>query len=153
MAGLPITRLLVHDAPYNLEASQGPDSQRYLTDLLDTLRAGRHADAVTAFLMGVGVPAEPAAHTGRQLAPVAPTLAYDSAAMGDVDGGLVPLAALRGLGVPTTVIAGTGGAPFFVDVAERLVDVIPDADLVLLEGHGHDAPADAVAPVLLDALR
>ena len=152
LAGLPITHLLVHDAPYNLDAAQADGSRHYRASLLALLRAGRHADAVAEFLSGVGMPAEAAAETGRHLAPVAPTLAYDSAAMGDAEGGLVPGAELATLQVRTTVIAGTGGAPFFVGVAQQVVDAVTDAQLVLLEGHGHDAPADVVAPVLLAAL-
>lgn len=152
LAGLPISRLLVHDAPYNLDPSQTPGSQQYHAELLDILRAGRHAEAVTAFLTSVGVPAEPAAQTGRQLAAVAPSLAYDSAAMGDAEGGLAPLEDLRALAVPTTVMAGGADMPFFLDVAQRLVEALPDAELVHLEGHGHDVAADVVAPVLLEAL-
>lgn len=152
LAGLPITQLIVHDAPYNLDASQADGSERYRAGLLALLRAGRYAEAVADFLAGVGMPTDRAAETGRQLAPVAPTLAYDSAAMGDAEGGLVPLEELASLGVPTTVIAGTAGAPFFVEVARRIATTVPGAGLVLLDGHGHDAPADAVAPLVLTAL-
>lgn len=152
LAGLPITQLVVHDAPYNLDASQADGSERYRARLLALLRAGRYADAVAEFLAGVGMPADRAAETGRQLAPVAPTLAYDSAAMGDAEGGLVPIEELSSLRVPTTVVAGTAGAPFFVEVARQVADAVPGADLVLLEGQGHDAPADAVAPLVLAAL-
>ncbi len=152
LAGLPITRLVVHDAPYNLDASQAEGSRHYRAGLLAHLRAGRYAEAVADFLLGVGMPAERAAQTGQHLAAVAPTLAYDSAAMGDAEGGLAPLEELASLAVPTTVIAGTAGAPFFVGVARQLAGAIPDAHLVALEGHGHDAPADAVAPLVLAAL-
>ncbi|WP_229052306.1 alpha/beta fold hydrolase [Aeromicrobium sp. Leaf350] len=152
LAGLPITQLVVHDAPYNLDESQVLDSQHYRAGLLALLRAGRDAEAVAQFLSGVGVPPEQAAETGRHLASVAPTLAYDSAAMGDAQGGLAPLASLRSVAVPTTVLAGTAGAPFFVEVARQVVEAVPGAHLVLVEGHGHDAPADAVAPLVRDAL-
>lgn len=152
LAGLPITQLVVHDAPYNLEDSQVDGSRHYRARLLSLLRAGRYADAVADFLAGVGVPADRAAQTGRELAPVAPTLAYDSAAMGDAEGGLVPLDELSTLTVPTAVVAGTAGAPFFVEVARAIAAGVPEAHLYSLNGHGHDAPADAVAPVVLAAL-
>ena len=92
-AGLPVTRLVLHDAPYDVEPSQ--HSRDYHAELHRLLDAGAHGDAIELFLRGVGMPE--AMIAGMRHAPhwpgmeaVAPTLAYDSAALADAEGGAVP---------------------------------------------------------------
>ena len=79
---------------------------------------------------------------------LAPTLAYDSAVMGDEDGGAVPAAAVRGLALPTLVVWGTASPPFMTAAAERIAGLIGGAERAVLDGHGHEAGADVVAPAI-----
>jgi hypothetical protein len=46
------------------------------------------------------------------------------------------------------VLLGTASPDFFRGAAERIVELLPDGTLALLDGHDHGAPAAAVAPVV-----
>jgi pimeloyl-ACP methyl ester carboxylesterase len=151
-AGLPVDRLVMHDAPYNVDAESAPGSQAYLAELVTLLRDGRDVDAVALFLGGFGMPEDVARASAEQLQSVAPSLAYDSAAMGDAVGGLVPLSVLPSVTVPTMVLAGGADHAFMIDIGRTLVSELPDATFVHLEGQSHDAPAEVVAPPILEFL-
>jgi pimeloyl-ACP methyl ester carboxylesterase len=153
VAGLPVERLVLHDAPYNVDPASGAESREFLEKLLALLRDERHVDAIALFLGGMGMPEEVAREAAAGLQDVAPSLAYDSAAMGDAEGGLVPEALLSSVRVPTLVLAGGADHPFMLDVARILASGLPEATFVHLEGQSHDAPADVVAPPILDFLR
>ncbi|MET0819642.1 MAG: hypothetical protein ABWY58_01645, partial [Aeromicrobium sp.] len=84
---------------------------------------------------------------------VAPTLAYDSAAIGDRYGGQVPQALLARVDLPALVVVGGADHAFMVDVAHALVAGLPDARLAQLEGQGHDASPEVVAPPVVSFLR
>jgi pimeloyl-ACP methyl ester carboxylesterase len=151
--GIGVTRLVLHDAPFSLPGGEEPARDWDVT-LRRLLGEGRDDEAVETFLLRVGVP-EPVVRqmrTGPQwgaMAAVAPTLAYDSAAMGDREGGLVPQATLARVGVPALVVVGEAGHPFMRQVADALVAGLPDARATGLAGAGHDAGPDVVAPAML----
>jgi pimeloyl-ACP methyl ester carboxylesterase len=152
-ADLGITRLVMHDAPYNLPGDE-QTAVEWDVRLHTLLAAGRNSDAIAAFLALVGMPTEMI--DGMRSAPhwpamqaVAPSLAHDSAAMGDRDGGLVPHDLLARVDVPALVMVGGADHGFMIDVARTLVDGLPDARLAHLLGAGHDAGPDIVAPALL----
>lgn len=156
-AGIGVDRLVMHDAPYALPGSE-PVAQEWDATLHGLLSAGRGADAVAAFLRKVGVPApvvegmRDAPHWPAMVA-VAPTLAYDSAAIGDRYGGQVPQALLARVDLPALVVVGGADHAFMVDVAHALVAGLPDARLAQLEGQGHDASPEVVAPPVVSFLR
>ncbi len=148
-SGLAVDRLVMHDAPYNL-----PGGEQHGFDWHDRLHgllaADRPGDAMAAFMTMVGVP-EQVVH-GMQQGPawsdmtaVAPTLAYDSAAMGDEQGGTIPDSLLASVVAPTMVLVGGADHGFMIDVAHRLVDALPDGRLEHLVGAGHDVAGDIVA--------
>jgi len=84
---------------------------------------------------------------------VAPTMPHDLAVMGDgARGGTIPEDRVRVVQAPTLVIAGETSPDFFSDTARRIVELLPDGAHALLPGHDHAAPADVVAPVVLDFL-
>ena len=105
---------------------------------------------MAAFMQMVGVP-EQALDGMKQgpawpaMAAVAPTLAYDSAAMDDEHGGTVPERLLSQLGVPTLVLVGGADHGFMIDVARQLVAALPNAQLDHMVGAGHDVAGDIVA--------
>jgi pimeloyl-ACP methyl ester carboxylesterase len=68
--------------------------------------------------------------------------------MGEDTGGTIPEALARSVAVPTLVLAGGSSPDFFRDTAERLAELVPDAELVVLEGHDHGAAPEVVAPVV-----
>jgi pimeloyl-ACP methyl ester carboxylesterase len=76
---------------------------------------------------------------------------YDLEIMGDGDrGGTIPEELIRAIDLPTLVIAGGASPDFFRDTVDRIVELLPDGALAVLDGHDHDAPAEVVAPVVAD---
>lgn len=155
-SGLPVRRLVLHDAPYNLPGSE-QDSVDWHHELLALLAQGRSTDAVVAFMTRVGMPSEVVA--GMQQGPMWPamaalgaSLAYDSAAMGDKDGGRIPADLLRRVTVPTLVLAGGADYGFMVDVAREMAEVLPDGRFEHMVGADHGAGPDVVAPRVLPFL-
>jgi pimeloyl-ACP methyl ester carboxylesterase len=69
--------------------------------------------------------------------------------MGDgTRGGVIPVDLVRRIGIPTFVIAGGESPDFFRDSAMRIVELLRDGELVVLDGADHGAPAEVVAPVI-----
>ncbi len=148
-SGLAVDRLVMHDAPYNLDGDEqhGLDWHARLHALLAENRPG---DAMVAFMRMVGVPDHVV--EGMQQGPawpamraVAPTLAYDSAAMGDEHGGTIPIDLLSKVTSPTLVLVGGADHEFMIDVARRLVEGLPNGQLDHMIGAAHDVAGDVVA--------
>ena len=155
VAGLPVDRLIMHDAPYLLEGSE--EAKAYHAELHRLLAAGRPGEAVAAFMRQVGMPEEMI--TGMQASPSWPamesvgySLAYDSAAMGDQDGGGVPYGVLGQVQVPTLILVGGADFGFMIDTAQALHRGIAGSRFVHLAGAGHEAGPEVVAPSVLEFL-
>ncbi len=155
-ADIGITRVVLHDAPYNLPGGE-ERGQQWHADLHAMLTEGRAGDALAAFLTKVGMPA-PVVEASRSaphwpaMEAVSSTLAYDSAAMGDRYGGLLPVELLARLEVPALVVVGGADHGFMIQVAQRIVEGLQDGLLEHLVGAGHDVAADLVAPRILPFL-
>jgi pimeloyl-ACP methyl ester carboxylesterase len=155
-SGLPVTRLVLHEPPY------GPDDQesvRGARELAEQIRAAveedRRSDAITLFMADTGMPPEMIEGMSRdpQMLAVAPTMPYDHEVMGEFErGGTIPEDLVEAIGIPTLVIAGGASPAFFRDTAIRIAELLPNGQHVVLEGHDHGAPADAVAPVVAEFL-
>jgi pimeloyl-ACP methyl ester carboxylesterase len=152
-AGLPINRLLLHEPPYG---GNDEESQREARELAETVRVAiaedRRGDAIKAFLTASEMPpemAEGASHDPKMLA-IAPTMPYDFEVMGDSQGGTIPEERVRAVRVPTLVILGGASPEFFHETANRLVDLLPNGRLTVLEGQDHGAPPEVVAPVVAE---
>lgn len=148
-SGLAVDKLVMHDAPYNLAGGEqaGVDWHQRLHALL---AEDRPDDAMAEFMQMVGVPEQMVA--GMQQGPgwaamtsVAPTLAYDSAAMGDEHGGTIPIGLLSRVAAPTLVLVGGADHGFMIDVARQLVGSLPHGTLDHMVGAGHDVAGDVVA--------
>ena len=81
------------------------------------------------------------------------SLAYDSAAMGDRDGGGVPYEVLGRVQVPTLILVGGADFGFMIGTAQALHHGIAGSRYVQLAGAGHEADPDVVAPSMLEFLR
>lgn len=150
-SGAPITKLILHEPPYSGDDEESRRSARELAQAIQKAVAeDRRAEAITAFLEASGMPPEVvrgAAADPRMLA-VAPTMPYDFEVMGDTEGGGIPVDLVRSIDVPTLVIAGDASPEFFMDAARRLVELLPNGRLAVLEGADHGAPPGVVAPVV-----
>ncbi len=80
-----------------------------------------------------------------KLKAIAPTLAYDSAIMGDF---ALPAKRAASLKIPTLVISGDKSFPVLREAAQELAKVIPGAELRTLPGQTHNVAAAVLAPVL-----
>jgi len=151
-AGLPITRLVLHEPPYGPDDGASKESARQLAVQVEAALAdGRLSEAIGLFFEASGLPPETAMALGQDPArvAVASTMAYDFAVMGDVSrGGTIPEPLVRAITVPTLILAGGNSPLFFQDTATAIAELLVNGQLKVLDGQDHGAPADAVAPVV-----
>ena len=152
--GRKVAKLAMYEPPYNNDPNAQESWSRYLGQLRQALAEHRRGDAVALFLRFVGTPAEQV--DGMRRAPfwpgleaVAPTLAYDHAAiLGEPWS--VPTALAARVSVPALVMAGDASLPFMPDAARVLSQAIPQGQLRTLEGQTHEVNPGVLAPVLVD---
>jgi len=154
--GSRVSRLAMYEPPYNSTGAGRVQWTEYTQNLTRALAEGRRGDAVVLFMELVGTPQDQIA--GMKHAPVwqmfesvAPTLAYDAAAMGKTRG--APLDRAARLQVPTLVMDGGANLemmPFMHESATALAKAIPNAKHSTLEGQTHDVDLKVLAPVLID---
>jgi pimeloyl-ACP methyl ester carboxylesterase len=150
--GPKIKKLAMYEPPYNSENSARQGWKEYRKRLAELLSANRQGDAVALFMKLVNTPAEQI--DGMQHAPVwpmfeaiAPTLAYDAAAIGE--DGSVPVEKAAKVSVPTLVMNGSA-IPFMLETATTLAKAIPHAEHRTLEGQTHDVDLKVLAPALIE---
>ncbi len=157
--GLPITRLVLHEAPYVPDTEEERRVAREYSEKLEVvLSEDRRGDAVELFMTTVGVPAEVV--EGMRSEPwwagmeaVAPTLAYDSQIMGDISrGGTVPADLLGAVAISALVLIGGASPAWMIDVGRQISDGLPDGHLGILEDQEHVVPPKVLAPVLAEFL-
>jgi len=151
--GGKVKKLAMYDPPYNDEADARQAWKEFRKQLKETLAAGRRSDAVGLFMTLLGVPADQL--DGMRQYPmwpmweaIAPTIAYDAAALGE--DASVPTARAAHVAVPTLVINGGESYPFMSVAGVALAKAIPDAQHRTLEGQTHEVAPEAIAPVLLE---
>jgi pimeloyl-ACP methyl ester carboxylesterase len=149
-----VKKLAMYEVPYNDDPAAQAAWGQYIRSLTEALDSGRRGDAVALFMAYVGIPA--AQIEGMRHAPfwggmeaVAPTLAYDHEAIMGSDAS-IPVERVQRVHVPTLVMAGGNGAPFMLETAKTLSQIIPGAKLSTLDGQTHDVHPDALAPVLVE---
>jgi pimeloyl-ACP methyl ester carboxylesterase len=147
--GKQIRKLAIYEPPYNSDTETW---REYRKELAALLAEGRRGDAAALFMKLVGAPDEQV--QGMRQAPVwpmfeavAPTLAYDAAALGE--GRSVPTQLAARVQVPTLVMNGTV-IPFMRTTAEELAQAIPNAQQRTLEGQPHDVDLKVLAPQLVE---
>jgi pimeloyl-ACP methyl ester carboxylesterase len=85
--------------------------------------------------------------TWPSLEAIAPTLAYDHAAILGKDVS-VPIERAARVRVPTLVMNGSASYPFMYETARTLSQAIPCAQRRTLEGQDHGPADEVLAPVL-----
>jgi pimeloyl-ACP methyl ester carboxylesterase len=152
--GGKVTGLAMYEAPYNNDPGAQESWRQYLSQLDQALAEGRRGDAVALFMRFIGVPAAQVDGMRRapfwpQMESVAPTLAYDHAAILG-ERWSVPADLAARVAVPTLVMAGTSSLPFMPDAARTLSQAIPRSQLRTLEGQTHEVSPSVLAPILTD---
>jgi pimeloyl-ACP methyl ester carboxylesterase len=150
--GEKVKKLAMYEVPYNDEPEAKLEWERYIQQLTALLAADRRGDAVALFMKLVGTPMDQIeairqTPTWSMLEAIAPTLAYDHAAILGRDAS-VPLERAAHVLVPTLVMNGSASYPFMYETARMLSKAMPHAQLRTLEGQGHGPADDVLAPVL-----
>jgi pimeloyl-ACP methyl ester carboxylesterase len=154
--GAKTGKLAAFEPPYNSDKTALNQWREYRKRLAELLAEGRRGDAVALFMRYVGTPADQI--DGMRSAPmwpmfeaVAPTLAYDAAAMGN--DGSVPLERAARVAVPALILDGGANLkymPFMHETAAALAKVIPHGQQRTLEGQTHDVNLEVLAPILTE---
>jgi pimeloyl-ACP methyl ester carboxylesterase len=153
--GLPLTRLVLHEAPYGPDSADHRHAAREYGENLRALLANdRRGDAIALFCSLTGMPDALLDQLRRSpawpaMAALAPSLAYDSEVMGDLTtGGMLPAELAAKVAVPTLVISGGASPDWMIATGQHLADTIPDARHEVIPGHAHVVPEDVLAPIL-----
>ena len=153
--GTRVKRLAVYEIPYD-STEQGMAAWHGYRDILaECLAAGRRGDAVVAFMRLVGAGSEGvermrAAPVWPTFEAVAPTLAYDAAALGEDR--TVPIERAALVTADTLIMDGALSQelmPFMRASAETLAAAIPHSRRLTLDGQQHDVDSKVLAPVLI----
>ncbi|MEG3629136.1 alpha/beta fold hydrolase [Streptomyces poriticola] len=149
-SGLPVRRAAVYEVPYAMDEAGAAAREEYTERLTETLRQGRHGEAVELFLRLTGL-GEDMIRGARQspmwqsMESVAPSLAHDDAVMGD---GRVPHGLLASVDVPVLALAGGASEDGMRRAARAVADAVPDGVYGTLEGQRHLAEPGVLGPVL-----
>ena len=147
-----ITKLALWEPPYIPDGFPRPPADTAQT--FSRLVAEGRRDAAAEYFMAtvVGLPPEFVAQARSspwwpaQLA-LAHTLAYDATIMGDYT---LPAERFAAVTIPTLVMDGGASFPFMAPAAQALAQALPHAQRRTLEGQGHDASADSMAPAMIE---
>jgi pimeloyl-ACP methyl ester carboxylesterase len=147
---VPVTKLALWEPPFVPEGVPRPPEDQ-VSQYETMIAEGRRGDAVEYFMTKViGMPPEVVAGARTQpwwgaTEALAHTLAYDARIMGDYS---IPKDRAASVKVPTMVIAGGADFPWMRQTAETLAATLPDGQVRILEGQGHDVDPGVLAPVL-----
>lgn len=151
---VPITKLALWEPPFVPEGVPRPPEDQ-VSQYETMIAEGRRGDAVEYFMTKViGMPPEVVAGARTQpwwaaTEALAHTLAYDARIMGDYS---IPKDLAASVKVPTMVIAGGADFPWMRQTAEALATTLPNGQVRILEGQGHDVDPGVLAPVLSEFL-
>jgi pimeloyl-ACP methyl ester carboxylesterase len=157
-ARIGVERVAVYEAPFVVDAADKRPSADYGQRLDALIANGDRSAAVKHFMrnaMGMPAPAVAAMRLmpmWKQMQANAPTLRYDWAALGEHNMQGRPLRAEEwaSITVPALVVYGGKSPSSLQHGARALADVLPNAELRVLEGMSHRLKVEVLAPVLAD---
>jgi pimeloyl-ACP methyl ester carboxylesterase len=146
-----IKKLAMYEAPYNW-----PGFKNYKKQLNELVAADRKGDALAAFMMFLGMPANQLDEVHQlpmwpMWESVAHTLAYENSVLGE--DASVPTKRAAKVTVPALIMDGQVSAatyPFIHDAAVTLAKAMPHAHYRTLDGQTHEVTPEALAPVLIE---
>ena len=148
---------MLYEPPFILDDSRSPVPDDYVEHLDELASSDRRGEAVEYFMVnGVGLPPEAIPSVKESpfwpsLERVAHTLPYDARIMGENLAGK-PLRAdgWTSVTTPTLVIDGGASPPWLGTAVQALVDVLPDARRLTMEGQTHEVDPNLLVSVLKD---
>lgn len=156
-AGVPVRAIVLHEPPFSADTDEDRQEARdYAETLTALLSANRRDDAVALFFQTTGVPAEAVAEMRHEpwwadVVALAPTLAYDSAVMGDLSrGGSLPVEVATRVAVPALVLSGGDSPDWMIEAGRAAAAALPHGTHRVLPGEGHVPSPQTLAPVLTE---
>lgn len=153
VSGLDITKLVLHEAPFAPDEldDDWDDPREYARELEALLAEGKEEEATEAFMRAVGMPEEVMSSLKgtpdwKQWTVLGSSLAWDSAAMGDAQGGKVPHELVSRITMPTLVLIGDRTFDFMIDIGRILADTLPQGQFMLVKGADHEAGPELIGP-------
>jgi pimeloyl-ACP methyl ester carboxylesterase len=152
--GSKVKKLALYEPPYNDDEWARQGWRDFRKELNEHLAANRRGEAVGSFMRLLGVPDEHL--SGMRDYPmwamwegIAPTIAYDAAAVGE--DASIPTEKAARVTVSTLVMNGAETQhPFMQSTAITLSQAIPNAEHRTLAGQNHEVTPEALAPVLIE---
>ncbi|MFI6291193.1 alpha/beta fold hydrolase [Nonomuraea sp. NPDC050790] len=161
-AGLPITKLILHEPPFT-PTHDGEDQrerqaaeERAGEEQAETIRAllaqDRRAEAIAAFLAPTGMPQQMVEQMSNDPAvqAVAHTLPHDpfDVVSASSRGGATPAEQAATVMIPTLLLCGGDSFPWMIETGAQLAAAMPDAHHQVMPGQPHVAAPQALAPLL-----
>jgi pimeloyl-ACP methyl ester carboxylesterase len=154
-AGLPVTKLVLYEPPFNTDDSHPVLPADFAGQLAELVSAGRRGDAVELYqTTAVGIPADVVAQLRHApfrpaMEAIAHTLVYEAEIVGDRS---MPAGLLASVTIPALVVTGEQSPPFLRAAAQAAASALPGGRLAILPGQTHDINPDATAPVVAEFL-
>jgi pimeloyl-ACP methyl ester carboxylesterase len=166
-----VAKLSMFEPPFITDDSRPPLPADYVERLETAIADGKPGNAVEIFMtVAIGIPDEyisqmrylpPSEVFGMKEGVVAPmwtemekvahTISYDGrAVLPFMQGKPLPTDRWTSVIMPTLVIVGGNSEPFFHNGTKELADLLPSAQVQILEGQDHAVQPDALAPVLIE---
>lgn len=143
-----VPKLAIYEVPYGQDERDFREQKDRIHQLVKT---GKPGDAAAFFFSAIGTP--PPVLDDMKRAPeweaikkLDFTLSYDYAVLGD---GNVP-ETVKQITVPTLVMVGEKAMDFMRPAADRIAELIPNAQRKTIKGQGHQAAPETMAPVLVE---
>jgi pimeloyl-ACP methyl ester carboxylesterase len=143
-----VSRLALYEPPYGQEPAVFAKQKQGIANIVAT---GKPGDAAELHLTGIGMPRETLDEMKRspQWAAMAKsdfTLTYDYEVLGD---GAIPADTARAIEIPVLVMTGEKTLPFMHATADRIAELLRNAQRKTLAGQTHQAKSEVVVPELL----
>lgn len=158
-AGSRIDKMVLYEAPFIVDSTRAGLDASYVTRMSELIARGQNADAVKHFMRnGVGIPAifvllMQLMGMMKKMAPVAPTLAYDTALTAPFQGGQ-PLPRTRWSKATMRVlcIGGSKSDAWMQNAQKAIASTLPNALHRTLNGENHMVKPTAIAPLIREFL-
>ena len=154
-----ITGLVLYEAPIFTDETRKPVPSDYVQRMNQLVADGDNAGAVKHFMQnGIGVPWFGILMMGmfgmfRKMAPVAPTLPYDTALVDQLwTHKPVPAGRWSNVKVPVLAMGGSKSDAWMQNAQKALASSLSNARHKTLEGQNHMVAATAIAPVIKEFL-
>jgi pimeloyl-ACP methyl ester carboxylesterase len=143
-----VSKLAIYDAPYGQGERDFEEQKDRINQLVQT---GTPGDAATFFFSAIGTPPPALEQIKRSpeweaMKKMDFTLVYDYAVLGS---GAVP-DAVKQITSPTLVMVGEKSMAFMHQSADRIAELVPNAERKTIKGQAHQAAPETMAPLLIE---